>query len=175
MKKVKYLIGVIIICAIVFIGVEIFRDKNHEEEYQNANATNTTQEENTNTNNEDENVTVSTPSEEDKENEEDETNTTSNESTTNTTVENEKIQNGEQLMKEAKTLTARGWAGASNNVIGLKDGVLYYYNKGTGEFYQIAEGVEDIYFKAEYSEDITAKKGNNFKEIKEAPTFLIYE
>lgn len=161
MKKVKYLVGVIIICVIVFIGVEFFRDKNHEEEYQN---TNTTQEENTN--NEDENVAVSTPSEENKENEED---------GTNTTVENEKIQNGEQLMKEAKTLTARGWAGASNNVIGLKDGVLYYYNKGTGEFYPIAEGVEDIYFKAEYAEDITAKKGNNFKEIKEAPTFLIYE
>ena len=78
-------------------------------------------------------------------------------------------------MEKAKTITASGWAGASNNVIGLKDNILYYYNKGTGEFDVIAEGVEDIYSKTEHAEEITAKKGKDFKEIKEKPVFVEYE
>ena len=52
---------------------------------------------------------------------------------------------------------------------------LYYYNKSSGEFYEIAEGIEDIYFKTEYAEDITAKKGTDFKEVKERPLFVEYE
>ena len=89
--------------------------------------------------------------------------------------ETEKITNGEELIQKAKTITASGWAGASNNVVGLKDGTLYYYNKGTGEFEVLAEGVEDIYSKTEVSEEITAKKGKDFKEVKEKPIFVEYE
>ena len=88
-----------------------------------------------------------------------------------------KLKNGEELMQTAeKILTARGWAGASNNVIGLKDGIIYYYNKATGEFYPIAEGIDDIYYATDYAEEITAKKNSeDFKEIKDTPQFLIYE
>ena len=82
---------------------------------------------------------------------------------------------GELLEKAEKTLTARGWAGASNNLIGIKDGIIYYYNQGTGEFRKLATGIEDIYYKTEDSEEITAKQGEKTEKFGETPTFLIYE
>ena len=169
----KYLIAILIIAIVAFAGVEIFRKTETEEPKNNtsntANTENTSNENNT-TNN------ISEP-------EDNTTNTTTTTNTTNTTnsepkvepIPTEKITNGEELIAKAKTITARGWAGASNNVIGLKDGILYYYNKSSGEFYEIAEGIEDIYFKTEYAEDITAKKGTDFKEVKEKPLFVEYE
>lgn len=168
----KYLIAILIIAIVAFAGVEIFRKTETEEPKNNtsntANTENTSNENNTNTTN-----NISEP----------ENNTTNTTNTTNTPnsdpkvepTPTEKITNGEDLIAKAKTLTARGWAGASNNVIGLKDGILYYYNKSSGEFYEIAEGIEDIYFKTEYAEDITAKKGTDFKEVKERPLFVEYE
>ena len=168
----KYLIAILIIAIVAFAGVEIFRKTETEEPKNNTsntvNTENTSNENNTNTPN-----NISEP----------EDNTTNTTNTTNTLnsdpkvepTPTEKITNGEDLIAKAKTLTARGWAGASNNVIGLKDGILYYYNKSSGEFYEIAEGIEDIYFKTEYAEDITAKKGTDFKEIKEKPLFVEYE
>ena len=65
--------------------------------------------------------------------------------------------------------------GASNNMIGLKEGVLYLYNKETKEFKTIATGIEDIYYKTELAEDITVKKGSNAQILDENVTFLIYE
>ena len=168
----KYLIAILIIAIVAFAGVEIFRKTETEEPKNNTsntvNTENTSNENNTNTPN-----NISEP----------EDNTTNTTNTTNKTnsepkvepTPTEKITNGEDLIAKAKTITARGWAGASNNVIGLKDGILYYYNKSSGEFYEIAEGIEDIYFKTEYAEDITAKKGTDFKEIKEKPLFVEYE
>lgn len=178
MKKLKYLIVIIVICILVFIGIEVFRKTEHEENNEINNMTeNTTVEtgaetENTTTENIieentiDENTTI----------EDSNTAQNPNNSVSNSTEKVEELKNVEELMQKAeKTLTARGWAGASNNVIGLKDGIIYYYNKSSEEFYKIAEGIEDIYYKGEYSEEITAKKNSKFKEIKNAPEFLVYE
>lgn len=160
----KYLIAILIIAIVAFAGVEFFRKTETEEPKNNtsntANTENTSNENNT-TNN------ISEP-------EDNTTNTTNSDPKVEPTP-TEKITNGEDLIAKAKTITARGWAGASNNVIGLKDGILYYYNKSSGEFYEVAEGIEDIYFKTEYAEDITAKKGTDFKEVKEKPLFVEYE
>lgn len=162
----KYLIAILIIAIVAFAGVEIFRKTETEESKNNtsntANTENTSNENNTNTTN-----NISEP-------EDNTTNTTNSDPKVEPTPI-EKITNGEELIAKAKTLTARGWAGASNNVIGLKDGILYYYDKSSKEIYEIAEGIEDIYFKTEYAEDITAKKGKDFKEIKEKPEFVEYE
>lgn len=146
MKKLKYLIVIIIVCVLVFVGIEFFRNK--ETNTQNNNVSNEIDTNNTT-----------------------ETDTEPEEETTNN-----EITNGEELLEKAeKTLTARGWAGASNNMIGLKDGIIYYYNKGTGEFIKLATGIEDIYYKTEDSEEITAKQGEKTEKFGETPTFLIYE
>lgn len=169
MKKLKYLITIIVVCIIVFIGIEVFRKIEHEEENKITN--NTTENTNITTGEDTENILKENIT----------TDTTNiaqqqNTTTSNNTPKIEEIKNGEELMqKSEKTLTARGWAGASNNVIGLKDGIIYYYNKATEEFYKIAEGIEDIYYITDDAEDITAKKKSNFKELKESPAFLIYK
>ena len=167
MKK-KYIVGILIIAIIAFAGIEIFRKNSHEEINNDNNTTNSNVTE-TNTNSENSNISNLNTIENSK---------TSNETENNSKEEikeTEKITNGEELIQKAKTITASGWAGASNNVVGLKDGTLYYYNKGTGEFEVLAEGVEDIYSKTEVSEEIIAKKGKDFKEVKEKPIFVEYE
>lgn len=154
MKKLKYLIVIIIVCVLVFVGIEFFRNK--EEQTQNNN----------NISNDVNNNTIETDAETEGE-------TTKNEENTN---QNNEITNGQELLEKAeKTLTARGWAGASNNLIGIKDGIIYYYNQGTGEFRKLATGIEDIYYKTEDSEEITAKQGEKTEKFGETPTFLIYE
>lgn len=154
MKKLKYLIVIIIVCVLVFVGIEFFRNK--EEQTQNDN----------NISNDVNNNTIETDAETEGE-------TTKNEENPN---QNNEITNGQELLEKAeKTLTARGWAGASNNLIGIKDGIIYYYNQGTGEFRKLATGIEDIYYKTEDSEEITAKQGEKTEKIGETPTFLIYE
>ena len=172
MKKWKYLMIIIIIGICAFIGIEVFRKENNN---QNNNDISTQEiAENTQTNQDTERdiinnahltqkpvVTEENIEPKDVKKEEEKTKT---------------LKNGEELMQNAEeTVTARGWAGASNNVIGLKNGIIYYYNKGTEEFYTIAEGIDDIYYATDDDEEITAKKNSNFKEIKEAPEFLIYE
>ena len=164
MKKLKYLIVIIVICVLAFIGIEAFRKVEHEEDNNTIN--NISENTSVVTGGIVENISA------------DDTNTTQEKNTTapNSTEKVEKLKNGEELMQKAeKTLTARGWAGASSNVIGLKDGIIYYYNKATGEFYTIAEGIEDIYYATDYAEEITAKKNSEFKEVKDAPQFLLYE
>lgn len=167
MKKIKYLIAIIVICIVVFIGIEVFRKIENEDENNTINNIA-----------ENENITTGASVEENTITENkitDDTNTTQEKNIT-TSNNIEKLKNGEELMQKAeKTLTARGWAGASNNVIGLKDGIIYYYNKATGEFYAIAKGIDDIYYIEEYSEEITAKRNSKFKEVKNAPEFLVYE
>ena len=154
MKKLKYLIVIIIVCVLVFVGIEFFRNK--EEQTQNNN----------NISNDVNNNTIETDAETEGE-------TTKNEENTN---QNNEITNGQELLEKAeKTLTARGWAGASNNLIGIKDGIIYYYNQGTGEFRKLATGIEDIYYKTEDSEETTAKQGEKTEKFGETPTFLIYE
>ena len=154
MKKLKYLIVIIIVCVLVFVGIEFFRNK--EEQTQNNN----------NISNDVNNNTIETDAETEGE-------TTKNEENTN---QNNEITNGQELLEKAeKTLTTRGWAGASNNLIGIKDGIIYYYNQGTGEFRKLATGIEDIYYKTEDSEEITAKQGEKTEKFGETPTFLIYE
>ena len=154
MKKLKYLIVIIIVCVLVFVGIEFFRNK--EEQTQNDN----------NISNDVNNNTIETDAETEGE-------TTKNEENTN---QNNEITNGQELLEKAeKTLTARGWAGATNNLIGIKDGIIYYYNQGTGEFRKLATGIEDIYYKTEDSEEITAKQGEKTEKFGETPTFLIYE
>lgn len=154
MKKLKYLIVIIIVCVLVFVGIEFFRNK--ENQTQNDN----------NISNDVNNNTTETDSETENKTTEPEENPS----------KNTEIKNGEELLEKAeKTLVARGWAGASNNIIGLKDGIIYYYNKGTGEFRKLATGIEDIYYKTEDSEEITAKQGEKTEKFGETPTFLIYE
>ena len=154
MKKLKYLIVIIIVCVLVFVGIEFFRNK--EEQTQNDN----------NISNDVNNNTIETDAETEGE-------TTKNEENTN---QNNEITNGQELLEKAeKTLTARGWAGASNNLIGIKDGIIYYYNQGTGEFRKLATGIEDIYYKTEDSEEITPKQGEKTEKFGETPTLLIYE
>lgn len=154
MKKLKYLIIIIIVCVLVFVGIEFFRNK--ENQTQNDN----------NISNDVNNNTTETDSETENKTTEPEENPS----------KNTEIKNGEELLEKAeKTLVARGWAGASNNIIGLKDGIIYYYNKGTGEFRKLATGIEDIYYKTEDSEEITAKQGEKTEKFEETPTFLIYE
>lgn len=164
MKK-KYVIGIILIAIIAFAGIEIFRKNDHEEANNNT----------INVNSEDINTSSNFNTTTDNSSTSNKTESSSKVEEKTTEETTEKITNGEELMEKAKTITASGWAGASNNVIGLKDNILYYYNKGTGEFDVIAEGVEDIYSKTEHAEEITAKKGKDFKEIKEKPVFVEYE
>lgn len=159
MKYLKYVLVIIIIGILVFVGVELFRNKDADN--SNNNMTNTTDNtiENTNTTNNNETG-----------------NTTGNTSTDDNTANQNEIQNGEQLLEQAdKTLTARGWAGASNNVIGLKDNILYFYNKESGEFKKIAIGIEDIYYNTDDPEEMIAKKGTNAEILDNEQTFLIYE
>lgn len=174
MKKLKYIMIIIVVGICVFVGIEVFRKENNNQNNKDI----STQEiaENTQTNQDIENdiindanltqeaiVTGEDMESSDGKNEEKNTKT-------------EILKNGEDLIQNAeKTVTARGWAGASNNVIGLKDGVIYYYNKGTEEFYQLAEGIDDIYYATDEAEEITAKKNSSFKELNEKPMFLIYE
>ena len=175
MKKWKYLMAIIAIGICVFIGIEVFRKENNNQQNNNDISTQEIAK-NTQTNQDFEKdiidnahltqkpvVTEENIESKDAKNEKEDTKT-------------EKLKNGEDLMQNAeKTVTARGWAGASNNIIGLKDGIIYYYNQGTEEFYELAEGVDDIYYATDESEEITAKKNSNFKELKEKPMFLIYE
>ena len=164
MKK-KYFIVILIIAIIVFAGIEIFR--------KNVNGEVATNETNIKT----EDAKTENTKTENAETEDTKTENINEENSKNNEniINQEKITNGEELIQKAKTITASGWAGASNNIIGLKNGILYYYNRGTGEFEIIAEGVEDIYSKTEYPEEITAQKGKDFKEIKEKPIFVEYE
>lgn len=128
MKKVKYLIGIILICIIVFIGIELFRKIEHKEVNSSTNSS-----------------------------------------------EIVEILNGQELLEKAdKILTAKGWAGASNNVVGIKDNILYYYNKGTGEFKKIATGIEDIYYEGD-AEEITAQKANNAEVLTQEFIFIVYK
>lgn len=151
MKKIKYLFIIIIICIVVFLGIEFLINREHEEIENNTTINNT--QENNNTS---------------------EQNNVNNE--TSNVQKKEEIQSGEELLEKAeKALTARGWTGASNNLIGLKDNTLYYYNKSTGEFKKVATGVEDIYYKTEFAEEITVKQGNNVEKFEEELTFLAYE
>ena len=157
MKYLKYVLVIIVIGLLVFVGVELFRSK----DAGNQDNTNTIDNriENTNTTNNNETG-----------------NTTGNTSTDDNTANQNEIQNGEQLLEQAdKTLTARGWAGASNNVIGLKDNILYYYNKESGEFKKIATGIEDIYYNTDDPEEMIAKKGANAEILNNEQAFLIYE
>ena len=152
----KYLIGILIVAIVFFVGIELFR-KEKLEDSNNIDTTSTIQEDKKQENDEskDEN-TVDTEN--------------------NSTSKMEEIKTGKDLLEKAeKTLSARGWAGASNNVIGLKDKVLYYYNVSTGEVKKIATGIEDIYYEKEISEDITVKKGENAQILSEDLTFLIYK
>ena len=156
MKKLKYLFIILIIFVLVFIGVEIFRKKEHDKiEDINTNEINTI--ENSNNIQSTEEVKPS--------------NTISNDKN----QESKEIASGEELMQKAeKTLSARGWAGASNNIIGIKDKTAYFYNKETNEFKKIATGVEDIYYKTDFVEEITIKKGTNTNILQEIE-FVIYE
>ena len=156
MKKLKYLFIILIIFVLVFIGVEIFRKKEHDKiEDISTNGINTI-----------ENSNNIQSIEEVKPN-----NTISNDKN----QESNEIASGEELMQKAeKTLSARGWAGASNNIIGIKDKTAYFYNKETNEFKKIATGVEDIYYKTDFVEEITIKKGTNTNILQEIE-FVIYE
>ncbi len=156
MKK-KYLIGIIIIAIIVFVGIEVFRkvEKDNTNNEISEPANNTTG----NTINNSENTIENGKTEEQK-----------------PSNEVEEIQSGEELLEKAETtLIARGWAGASNNIVGLKDGNLYYYNKESKEIKKIATGIQKIYYETEDSEEITAQKGNDAKIIDEKLTFIIYK
>ena len=119
MKK-KYVIGIILIAIIAFAGIEIFRKNDHEEANNNT----------INVNSEDINTSSNFNTTTDNSSTSNKTESSSKVEEKTTEETTEKITNGEELMEKAKTITASGWAGASNNVIGLKDNILYYYNKG---------------------------------------------
>ena len=161
MKYLKYVLVIIVIGLLLFVGVELFRNKDVDNPNNNNNTTNATDNCKENTNTTDNNEIA---------------NTTGNTLTGDNTTNHDEIENGEQLLEQAdKTLTARGWAGASNNVIGLKDNILYFYNKESGEFKKIATGIEDIYYNTDDPEEIIAKRGENAEILDEEQTFLAYE
>ena len=116
MKK-KYVIGIILIAIIAFAGIEIFRKNDHEEANNNT----------INVNSEDINTSSNFNTTTDNSSTSNKTESSSKVEEKTTEETTEKITNGEELMEKAKTITASGWAGASNNVIGLKDNILYYY------------------------------------------------
>ena len=101
MKKLKYLIAIIVICVLVFIGIEAFRKVEHEEDNNTINEITEGEDISTganimNTSTDNANVTQQQSS-----------------TTSNSTKEMEEVKNGEELMQTAeKILTARGWAGA---------------------------------------------------------------
>ena len=148
MKMWKYLMIIIVIGICVFIGIEVYRKENNKDISTHEIAENIQKNqdiENDSINNahltQKPVVTGENIEPEDVKKEEEKT-------------KPETLKSGEDLMQNAeKTVIARGWAGASNNVIGLKDGIIYYYNKGTEEFYTIAEGVDDIYYATDESEE----------------------
>ena len=145
MKKVKYLIIITVIFIIVMIGIE-FLKKDENIDLQPNQITNTN-----NTNN-----------------------------TTNTVIkednkEQEEITSKELLEKADKTLEATGWAGASNNVIILKDNTIYYYNKATEECRKVATEIEDIYYNEDNPEEIIAKQKKNSQIFGEDIEYLKYE
>lgn len=151
MKK-KFLIGIIIIAIIVFVVIEFFRS----EEKDDTISSNTTS-----------NVTGNTIS-----------NTTSNvtSNTTEATTKDEEITNSEELLEKADTiLIARGWAGASNNKIILKNGILYHYDNSSKKITKLATGIEKIYYETDQSEEIIAQKGNNANIIDKKLTYIIYK
>lgn len=165
MKKLKYIIAIIVICLLVFVGVELLSQNN-------TNNQNTVDETNTNTSNE--NI--------ENENTTNETNTDNEHNNPEETpvigepAVKDEITTGEELLEQAeKTLTARGWAGSSNNIIGLKDETIYFYNRGTGEFYKIATGIADIEYSEDDPEIIIATKNSDSQELGEKPMFLEYE
>ena len=171
MKKWRYLIIIIVIVICVFIGIKVFKKENNKET-----STNEVKVENMQTNQDIENDIINDAHLTQKPVVTEENSDTEEQKAEEENTKTETLENGEELMKNAeKTVTARGWAGASNNVIGLKDGILYYYNKGTEEFYPLAEGIDDIYYSKDDPEEIAAKKNSNFKELNEIPIFLIYE
>lgn len=154
MKYLKYLLIIIIIGTLVFIGIELYRSK----ENQNLN--------NITTNTENDSI----------ENINETNNINENDIKNNETSDNAEIKNGEELLEKAdKKLTARGWAGASNNIIGLKDNILYFYNKESKELKKIATGIEDIYYNTNNIEEIVAKKSDNAEILNNDQTFLIFE
>ena len=53
-----------------------------------------------------------------------------------------------------KTLAGQGSAGASNNIFYLKDNKLYLYGHGD-EDELLANGVDKIYYKTKYADQIT--------------------
>ena len=112
MKKLKYIIAIIVICLLVFIGVELLSQNN-------TNNQNTLDGTNTNTSNENienENTTNETNTDNAEQNNPEET------PVIGEPAVKDEITTGEELLEQAeKTLTARGWAGSSNNIIGLKD------------------------------------------------------
>lgn len=151
MKKIKYVLVTIIIGILVFIAIEMYRDNSNDNINKNSvnESTNTLQNENSydieNEKNEEEEIS-------------------------------EEITDGEELLQKAeKTLNARGWAGASNNLIGLKDGILYYYNTETKEFEKLATGIADIYYETEDSETIVAEKTDNSEILEETPEYIQYK
>ena len=159
MKYLEYLLVIIIIGILVFVGVELFRNK--ENQNLNNNTTNTQNNSIENSNNTNNNETD---------------NTNENDIKNNETSDDAEIKNGEELLEKAdKKLTARGWAGASNNIIGLKDNTLYFYNKESKEFKKIATGIEDIYYNTNNIEEIVAKKSDNAEILNNDQTFLIFE
>ena len=88
----------------------------------------------------------------------------------------EEITNSEELLEKADTiLIARGWAGASNNKIILKNGTLYHYDNSSKKITKLATGIEKIYYETDQSEEITAQKGNNANIIDDKLTFIIYK
>ena len=166
MKKLKYIIAIIVICLLVFIGVELLSQNN-------TNNQNTLDGTNTNTSNENienENTTNETNTDNAEQNNPEET------PVIGEPAVKDEITTGEELLEQAeKTLTARGWAGSSNNKIGLKDETKYFYKSGTAELYKFATGITDIEYSEDDPEIIIATKNSNSQELGEKPMFLEYE
>ena len=81
---------------------------------------------------------------------------------------------GEAYINAEKALTARGAAGASNNIFYLKDSILYLRSSNTSIDKKYAIGVQDIYYEDEKSEYIIVKLDSKYEIIFESP-YLQYE
>ena len=171
MKNLKYLVCIVIICILVLIGFEFFKKDD-----SNKNTSNT-KVENTLSNQTKNEVQTNTSSDKDNSTSTQNTNTTNTTSNSSSDSDNKTQEaSREEILNEPdKELEATGWAGASNNVIILKNNILYHYDKSSKELTKIASGVNDLYYENDLSEMMTVEKNSNFEEYETDYDYIQYK
>ena len=88
---------------------------------------------------------------------------------------NEFNSDGEEEYKNAdKYLSAKGYAGASDNIYYLKGDSLYYYKISSKTTTLIAKGVSDIYYPSVQSDEINVKLNTNYNIYDNSRSELVF-